>query len=336
MHATFSVKTIGIAYNLRRPEKVDDCDEEYDSPETIDSLSSELRRLGFDVLHFEQDEDFIKKLAKHKPDFVLNLAEGIGSGRGRESQVPCILEAMDIPYSGSDPVTLGITLDKYLTNNLLRTAGIPVPDIYLIASPGDLPALRDTFKRETAYILKPRWEGSSKGIFNDSIISSYDDLCPKAVNIMTRYSQPVVLEKFITGDEITAGLIGNSSPEVIGMMKISPADGSSDNFIYSLEKKRTWKETIQYHPENSIKEDIKAEITRAALSAFKVLELRDVARIDFRLDGDDAPKIIDINPLPGLSPSYSDLPIMYGLKGGRYTDLVRSILLTSFERCGIG
>ena len=327
------IQTIGIVYNLRKRRGEDDGDEEYDSMETIDFLVLELKKYGFDVRYFEQDESFYKKIRTENLDFVINLAEGIGHTRGRESQVPCFLESLGIPYSGSDPIALGITLDKYLTNRFLSDAGVSVPDIYLITYEEDLAGLEDIFAKQKRYILKPRWEGSSKGIFEDSVISSYRQLCGKAMDIIERYSQPTVLEEFISGEEITAGVVGNNkTARAIGMMKITSAGGEDKDFVYSLEKKRTWRETIKYYPEHSIEDTLRVAIRNISVKAFRALELRDVARIDFRVGEDDIPRVIDINPLPGLSPEYSDLPILSKLNGGSYSTLIKDILTAAFSR----
>ncbi|MBF0252790.1 MAG: ATP-grasp domain-containing protein [Candidatus Omnitrophica bacterium] len=331
------IKKIGIAFNLKKSNTEDDSQEEFDSIETIDALAGEIGKYGFDVVYLEQDGSFCEKAAKEKPELVINLAEGIGSTRGRESQIPCFLESMGIPYSGSDPVSIGITLDKYLTNRFLHIAGVPVPDIYSIAIEQDLLALKGIFDQGKRYILKPRWEGSSKGIFNDSVVSSYEQLCNKAMVIVEKYSQPVVVEEFIRGEEITVGLAGNKKTvSVIGMMKITPVGKKDDkDFIYSLEKKRTWTETIKYHSEKEISEGIKSKVKECAVKAFNALELRDVSRIDFRVGDDIIPKVIDINPLPGLSPVYSDLPILTKLNGGTYSGLINNILTQVFLRYNI-
>ena len=317
MNGAKDIQAIGIAYNLRKRCGEDDGDEEYDSIETIDSLALELKKYGFNVIYLEQDGSFHDKVRTENPDFVINLAEGIGPTRARESQVPCFLESLGIPYSGSDPIALGITLDKYITNRFLNSAAVPVPDIHLITSEEDLAGLEGIFTKKKRYILKPRWEGSSKGIFEDSVMSSYSQLCEKAEDIVERYSQPAVVEEFIAGEEITVGVIGNDkTARAIGMMKITSAGGDDKDFVYSLEKKRTWRETIKYHPERSIEKTRRDAARNIAVKAFKVLELRDIARIDLRVGEDNIPRVIDINPLPGLSPEYSDLPILSKLNGG--------------------
>ncbi|WP_286979029.1 D-alanine--D-alanine ligase family protein [Aminobacterium sp. UBA5514] len=331
------VEKIGVTYNLRCEAKdlePDDLYEEYDSLETIESIAKELGEYGFQVFLFEQNDTLIQKLLSVEPDFVLNLAEGRGTSRGRESQIPCILESLEIPFSGSDSVSLGLSLDKVLTSGLLASAGLPVPENRVFKRPVDLNNLGVLFKHHRQYIIKPRWEGSSKGIFHDSIVDSSEQLVDRVQRIWNLYKQPAVVEEYLPGIEITAGVAGNIKPECIGMMSITPKEETA-MFLYSLEEKRNYIERIQYNGPDTLGPMLRKDIAKLAVRAFEALELRDIARIDFRLDEKDQPHIIDINPLPGLSPAYSDLPILYRLSGGEYSDLLRIILREAFSRYGL-
>lgn len=329
------VPSIGIAFNLKRDHE-DDKFEEYDEIETIESLKKEIEALGFDVLLFEQDDNFLKNITEKKPDFVLNIAEGIGTTRGRESQVPAVLESLGIPYSGSDPIALGVTLDKYLTHCVLKSAGIPVPEMFMVKDSQEVVKLKNIFETKKMYVVKPRWEGSSKGIFLNSVVDNFQDLKERVHEILDQYHQPALVEEFLENDEITVGVYGNNGvASVLGMMKIVPQQKSQKIFIYSIETKRDWQNKVKYEPQNKIPSSVQTKITQAVLAAFEALEIRDIARIDFRLDSHDNPKIIDVNLLPGLSPRYSDLPILYRLNGGAYPELIKTILQESFKRYGL-
>jgi len=328
-----TVQTIGIVFNLKQPAD-DDTYEEYDEIETIEALQNEIERLNCTVVRFEDDGRFLQTISAAQLDFVVNIAEGRGSTRGRESQVPCILESLGLPYSGSDPVALGITLDKYLTNTLLRSAGIPVPECYCVRSLKDVKPLAGLFKKGKQFIVKPRWEGSSKGIFLNAVVSSSQELARRAGMILRRYRQPAIVEAFLPGDEITAGVCGNTPPRLLGMMRIRPRQESGGQFIYSLETKKDWEAQIVYEPPQVLSRDLRDRITAYALRVFDVLELRDIARIDFRIGADGVPAVIDVNPLPGLSPRYSDLPILCRLNGISYQKLVRKFLTAALKRCG--
>lgn len=326
-------KTIGIAFNLKKPSP-DDRYEEYDEIETIEALQKEIAGYGFKVVLLEQDDDFLKTIRQAKVDFVVNIAEGRGATRARESQVPCVLESLGIPYSGSDPIALGITLDKYLTSSILDSAGVPVPRMHMVRTLRDLDGLKGIFAKKKSFIVKPRWEGSSKGIFLNSVVDDFNDMQKRVRRVLSTYQQPALVEEFLTGDEITVGVCGNKSPRMLGMMRITHRETAQKHFIYSLENKKDWETKIVYEPHSAIPKSLQAKVEASALKAFRVLELRDMSRIDFRVGKSGVPGIIDINPLPGLSPRYSDLPILYRLNGGTYAGLVKILLTESLKRCG--
>ncbi|MBU1044016.1 MAG: ATP-grasp domain-containing protein [Candidatus Omnitrophica bacterium] len=323
----------GICFNLKR-ETNSDSDEEYDEIETIEFLQKRLENLGFEVILAEQDQDLFAKLNGNKLDFVLNIAEGKGKTRSRESQVPCLLEWLNIPYYGSDPAALALTLDKWLNYIVLKNSSIPVPRMYTISDLQQLQSLSIPFDGRK-YIIKPRWEGSSKGIFDDSVISSMDKCRDKVNFILTEYHQPALVEEFVENEEITVGLCGNQELEILGMMKISQ-NQQKETFVYSIENKRDWQAKIKYERAEEVIADKTLKLLRQyAMAAFKVLGLADVARIDFRVDNQGVPKIIDVNPLPGLSPKYSDLMLISQLHNKKFVDVVDKILNISLKRNNI-
>ncbi|MBN1794843.1 MAG: ATP-grasp domain-containing protein [Candidatus Omnitrophica bacterium] len=331
------VRTIAIVCNLKKAGSDSDQYEEYDEIETVEALRTEMEGMGFAVLVIEQDAGLVDTLRESRPDFVFNIAEGIGSSRTRESQVPCILESLHIPYSGSDPLSLAVTLDKYLTNRLLKTFDVPVPHLFVVKELKELERISFTPTKDKLLLVKPRWEGSSKGIFSDSLVSDMSALSERVARILDDYRQPAVVEEFMEGNEITVAVCGNAAPRVLGMMKIVPrGDKIRKQFIYSIEVKRDWRNQVEYIPSSLIPSLIREQVRKHALRAFSALELRDIARIDFRLDSKKIPRVIDINPLPGLSPHYSDLPILYTSQGGSYSELIRTIVYEALKRYDLG
>ncbi len=322
---------IAITFNLKKSGAKDDSFAEYDEIETIDALEKELKFFAHSIVRIEQTPDIIKNLIKEKPDFVFNIAEGINSGRARESQVPAVLESLNIPYSGSDPIALGIALDKYLTNIILKYAGVPVPFAFIIKDKGTLPCYKNIFRNKKKFIVKPRWEGSSKGIFSDSVVCDFEKLKEKFFYIVSKYKQPALVEEFLQKDEITVGVCGNAEPVILGMMRLSQANGKG-LFLYCQENKRDWQAKVKYESKNSIPKKIQKIIKENAIKAFTALELRDVARMDFRLDKNNIPHVIDVNPLPGLSPIYSDLPILCKLENKNYSYLIKKIMSETLKR----
>jgi len=328
------VQRVGIAFNLKSQSsegEPDDLYEEYDCIDTVNSIAGELEEYGFNIQYFEQDSNFTSKLQTEKPDFVLNIAEGKGPLRSREAQVPCILESLGIPYSGSDGVSLSLTLDKFLTHKVLSASGVSVPAFRQFSCEEDLQHCRLLFENNPAYIVKPRWEGSSKGIFPDSVVSGPEEMEARIRRIWERYKEPALVEEFLPGDEITVGIMGNGHPRVLGMMRICPVV-PSEQFLYSLDHKREWEQLIRYEGPEVIPPSLQEVLSAEACQTFKALELRDLSRIDFRIDREGQPRVIDVNPLPGLSPRYSDIVIMYRLNGGSYPDIIRGLLRESFTR----
>lgn len=331
------VRRIGIAYNLRRAASKDEADdryEEYDCIETVETLKRNIEGFGFEVVLLEQAEQFTETVQKTKPDFVVNITEGRGIARARESQVPAVLEMLEIPYAGSDPVTLAISLDKWLTHHMLAAAGLPVPTLFMFTREQDIRNAGHIFTLHREYLVKPRWEGSSKGVFADSVVTTHSELSDRVRRIWKLYRQPALVEEFLPGQEITVGVMGNRPPRVIGLMAVNPEPSGGRSF-YTIEHKRNWEERVRYAPPSAVDRKTKIAVSRDAVRCFRFLEIRDVARIDFKVDRLGVPKLIDINPLPGLSESYSDLPILYRLSGGEYKDLLRGFLREAFSRQGL-
>lgn len=332
------VRRIGIAFNLKKKTaaagETDDRYEEYDCPETIQTLEREIRRLGFETELFEDDETFLDRISNNPPDFVFNIAEGRGSTRGRESQVPAVLESLAIPFSGSDSVALAVTLDKWLTHHVLAGCGAAVPDLFMFSGEADIRGSIDLFEKHGRYIVKPRWEGSSKGVFDDSVVDNPVDLAKRARRIWKNYRQPALVEEYLPGSEITVGVMGNKNPAAIGMMLVQ-AEAAGSSAVYSIDHKRNWEERVRYLGPESIEPELRAILAAEAVKVFRVLELRDIARVDFRLDGTGIPKTIDVNPLPGISETYSDLPILYRMSGGTFPSLLKGILREALGRQGL-
>lgn len=326
------VRTVGITFNLKTGHGEEE-EEEYDPIETILALKTEIERYGFDVMLLNQDGSFMEELSKACPDFVLNIAEGRGKTRSREAQVPCILESLGIPYSGSDSLALGITLDKFTTGQLLRAAGVAVPGQHMIDRLEKVESLSGIFDGKRRYIVKPRWEGSSKGVFADSVVSDEAQLREKVRFVLERYGEPALIEDFLPNDEVTVALAGNGKARILGIMRILPAADPEGHFLYSIERKRDWRKCMRYENGDSLPPAVRSQIETEAAKAYEALELRDIARIDLRLDIDGIPRVIDVNPLPGLNPEFGDLPILFGLNGGDYSTLIRTVLEEAFARC---
>jgi len=325
---------IGLSYDLKEAIPVeqdgtDDVFEEYDSSETVELISAALEAKGHSVVMLGGGREFIDNIRREKVDIVFNIAEGRGNYRSREAQVPSILEMLGIPYTGSDPQCLATCLDKPVTKNLAAAAGICTPEWLAVASKEELcQTFWDGFPLPA--IIKPAYEGSSKGIRLTSLVYSVSQAQEEAQRILECYQQPVMVEEFINGDEVTVGIVGNLPPKVLGVMRILPKR-KDEHFIYSLEVKRNYLNLVEYECPAQLEEKILEKIALSSLKVFKALGCRDFARLDFRVSPKGIPYFLEINTLPGLG-TYSDLVIMAIKMGWTHKELIGAVLDAALER----
>jgi len=327
---------IGLAYDLKtaveaRPDAPDDEAEEYDPPDTINALASEIEGLGHQVVHLGGGNEFLRRIGSANVDLVFNIAEGKGTYRSREAQVPSVLEMLGIPYSGSDPLTLAISLDKPMAKQVVLSAGVSSPRYRIVRHLDDLHALAE-HGLNFPVVVKPAFEGSSKGIRLTSKVDRREDLEEPVKTVLNAYRQPALIEEFVAGREITVGVVGNCPPRVIGVMEVVPRNGLDGNFMYTIEVKREWQHLVSYRCPPDLPDGCIKAIEQKALAVFKALQCRDVARVDFRIDKKHEPHFLEVNPLPGLSPVNSDLPLMASLSGWSYRLLVKEILEAALQR----
>lgn len=326
---------IGLSYDLKQNIKLgqdcpDDALEEYDSPETVEGISQALSLLGHTVIKLGGGEEFIDNIRQIRPDIVFNIAEGLHSYRSREAQVPAILEMLDIPYVGSDPLCLAVSLDKVLTKKLAVAEGVPTPP-WLLFNEYDEIDIAAWHSISFPAFIKPAYEGSSKGIRLSSKVDDIHQAKDLIYSLLTDYQQPVMLEQFIEGDEVTVGITGNTPPEVLGIMRVLPKNPAG-SFIYSLEVKRDYENLVIYECPAILSPDQVSSIKKFSQKMFVVLGCRDFARIDFKMDNHGIPYFLEINPLAGLNPKNSDLCIMNRLLGRTYAELIEAILNTAIRR----
>jgi D-alanine-D-alanine ligase len=317
---------VGFVYNVRRPDSAEgDEDAEFDEPETIEAISNALASHGHEVIGLEADRTLPAALVAADVDVVFNIAEGKGQ-RGREAQVPALLELLGIPYTGSDAVTLGITLDKPVASTLVRAAGVATPRGFVLTN-GDGPLPEGLL---FPAIVKPVHEGSSKGISSDSIVVDEAALRDQVREISTRYGQAALCEEYVSGREITVGLLG-LPVRVLPPMEIVFLEGGAFP-VYSFEVKRRFEELVRYEVPAALTADQLTAIERASLVAFEALGCRDVARLDFRLDAAGVPHFLECNPLPGLAPGVGDLTFIAEAAGLSFGDLIGEILEGALRR----
>jgi D-alanine-D-alanine ligase len=330
---------IGLAYDLRDDYLAEGFTEEqvaeFDSAATISAIERTVQSLGYATERIGNGMALARQLACGKRwDLVFNIAEGL-YGRSREAQVPCLLEMYGIPYTFSDPLVCALTLDKAMTKRVVASAGLYTPRFGVVTSLADLEALQ----LEYPLFAKPLAEGTGKGVDKDSKVESPSALKKVCTRLLERFAEPVLVEEYLPGREFTTAILGTGrEARVVGTMEFSirPNAPAQD---YSYEVKETCEQCVDYFP--MPQGDLRDQVEALALGAFRVLECRDTGRIDLRLDAQGRPAFIEINVLPGLHPTHSDLPMIATQEGMNYETLIRSIIQSALSRqesalCRIG
>lgn len=324
--------TVGIAYNLKKgvPSEAEDMEAEYDSLDTVCAIRDVFESAGYGAELLEADADFPEKIRHSKAGLVFNIAEG-RNGRGREAQAPAILSFLGVPFSGSDETTLGIALDKAMTKRYLTACGVKTPAWQLVRSPRFAPDPSLRFP----LIVKPNSEGSGKGITGLAVARDETQLKALMERNFRLYGEPMLAEEYIAGREFTVGLLGNGEDlTVFEPMEIVYRSAEAQS-IYSYRVKKDYRDYVDYRCPAEIPADVSRKMKEAAALAFRELECRDFARVDFRLAEDGTPYFIEINPLPGLAPGYSDYPMLAGFCGMDYRTLILGVLQNALRRYGM-
>jgi D-alanine-D-alanine ligase len=323
------------------PSKIDEY-AEWDSAATIDAVANALSPLG-EVIRLEADENFPELLRERNPDIVFNIAEG-KNGVNREAHVPAICEFFGIPYSGSDPLTLSLCLDKARAKETLAYHGIPTARFTVVRDASDLDRLIGGLPFPLPLFAKPIHEGSSKGITEKNFCQTIDHLDEQVRFLLNTYLQPVIIEQYLPGAEFTCAVLGNGATArvlpIVGMNFTSLPEGAVP--IYGYEAKWIWD-----RPENplemfdcpaKIDSALASEIEHVTLDAYRILGCRDWSRIDVRLDAAGKPNIVEVNPLPGILPDPADnscFPKAARAAGLSYDELIQSCLKLAAERQGV-
>jgi len=321
---------IGLTYDLRDDYLAMGWSEEdvaeFDSVGTIDALDSTISSLGYETDRIGTVRHLCARLVRgDRWDLVFNIAEGVG-GRGREAQVPSVLEAYGIPYTFSDALVSAATLDKAIAKRLVADAGLATARFALIRAPEEVDAVSLRFP----VFVKPNSEGTGKGIDGRSCVRSREQLALACGELLRRYRQPVLVEEFLPGREFTVGILGtDGDARVIGTMEIMVKDIGSDR-IYSYQTKEECDSMVLYARLDA--GDLKERTEGLALAAYRTLECRDAGRVDIRLDVAGEPCFIEVNPLAGLHPTHSDLPMIATREGMSYTELIDGIVRSALKR----
>ena len=325
---------IGLTYDLRTEYLAAGYSEEetaeFDRPETIEGLENALATLGHQPCRIGNAAQLIQRLAAgERWDIVFNIAEGM-HGIGREAQVPAILDVYQIPYTFSDPLLMALCLHKGLTKLVVRHAGVPTADFALVERIDDV----DRIALDFPLFAKPVAEGTGKGVSPASKATDRDALRSVCAALLARYAQPVIVERYLPGREMTVGILGTgAAARPLGTMEVLLLP-QAEAEVYSYHNKENSEQLVDYSYPLAEKDEVVRQAEEVALAAWKALGCRDAGRIDIRCDAQGRPNFIEVNPLAGLHPWHSDLPMLCKARGIPYVELIEQILCSATERAG--
>jgi D-alanine-D-alanine ligase len=327
---------IGLTYDLRSEYLAlgytEDETAEFDRDDTIEAIETALKHIGHETDRIGNVHRLVERLGRgHRWDLVFNIAEGL-KGIGREAQVPAVLDAYGIPYTFSDPLVMSLTLHKAMTKRVIRDAGVPTAEFTVVEHPEDAGEARFG----PPYFIKPVAEGTGKGIYAASIVRRRKDLADACRHLLDAYHQPVLVERFLPGREFTVGVAGTGrQTRVLGTMEVL-LQPDAEQAVYSYHNKENSEELVRYRLVRPGEDPLIAEVEDIALRAWRVLGCRDAGRLDLRCDKKGRPLFMEVNPLAGLHPEHSDLPIICSLAGMGFERLIARILESAAERVRTG
>jgi D-alanine-D-alanine ligase len=325
---------IGLAYDLKDDYLAlgftEDAVAEFDSRKTIDAVAGALAALGHEVVRIGHVRALAGRLvAGERWDLVFNIAEGV-AGFGRESQVPALLDAYEIPYTFSDALVCALTLHKGMAKHVARGCGVPTPDFALVTTAAEAAAVA----LPLPLFAKPVAEGSSKGVTANSLVRSRAELLDVCARLLRDYRQPVLVERFLSGREFTVGILGGGdTARALATLEVVLLEGA-DEGVYSYLNKVDWQQRVDYRLLEA--GELRRDVEEVALATWRCLGCRDAGRVDVRLDDAGRPHMLEVNPLAGLTPEYSDLPIMAALAGMDYRTLIGEIVACAVARLAGG
>ena len=327
---------VAVTCNLKEKDdtKPPDYFSEFDSEETINSIVGAIKKNGHEVQVVNVSKsDLFTYFRKNKVDFVFNIAEGTNS-KFRESEIPAILDYLNIPYTGSKTFSLALALNKAFTKKILKAENIPTPrfQVFIKGTEQLDPHLKFPL------IIKPNCEGSAKGINSSNVVHSKEALYKKIKELRNLYKQEVLVEEFIEGKELTVGILENGKASVLPVLEIDFDNcKKSGEYFYSWRLKEfQGNEDLGLVPTfycpARLDEKTEARVKEIALRTHQAVGCFDISRTDIRLSKDNIPYVLEINPLPGLNPKESNFPMMAYAAGMRYEDIINSILISAEER----
>ena len=325
---------LGLTYDLRSAYLAEGYGEvetaEFDRDETIDALEAGLSALGHQVERIGHARQLAARLvAGDRWDLVFNIAEGL-RGIGREAVVPALLDLYEIPYTFSDPLVMALTLHKGMTKRVIRDAGLSTPAFAVVESARQV----DEVDFPGPWFVKPVAEGTGKGVTPTSVVRSREELGPRCEAMVAEFHQPALVETFLPGREVTVAVLGTGpKARALGTMEVILLP-EAEAEVYSYVNKERCEELVKYRLIRPEEDPMVAAAEELAVSCWRVLGCRDGGRVDLRCGEDGLPQFLEVNPLAGIHPEHSDLPIICNHLGVPYLELLRSIVGSAAERVG--
>ena len=323
-------RTIGLTYDLKSEYLAMGFPEEqaaeFDADVTVDTIDKVIRSRGHDTVRIGHVRSLARRLvAGERWDLVFNFAEGV-KGRSREAQVPALLEAYDIPYTFSDPLVCAVTLDKAVAKRILQASGLSTPRFAVVRTADDLARVALPYP----LFAKPIAEGTGKGVDRTSCVNSAAELREVCTALLAKFDQPVLVEEYLPGREFTVGILGTGhAARVLGSLEVTMRPNAATS-IYTYEMKEKCDDFVDYsRPQRGA---LIEAVEALALDAYRALEVRDGGRVDLRLDRNGAPAFMEVNPLPGMNPVHSDLPMIARQEGMDFDGLIAAILDSAMQR----
>ena len=327
-------KIVGLTYDLKedyqfKGDDPPDASAEFDPAPTVNSIVQALEEAGNKVVRIGNVDKLLSQIDNLRVDIVFNIAEGL-MGRNRESQVPILLEMKGIPYVGSDALTSSLTLDKLMTKKILISEDIPTPKFFQV---NGMQQIDDIDHMQFPLIVKPRYEGSSKGVDDNAKVKNSDELKNRTDYIIEKYKQPALVEEFIRGTEFTVGIIGNSPAQTLPVVQVKiEGELQLDEKFYV--HRYIFSDQLEYICPAQIPEELNKKISDLALKAYKAVDCRDFGRVDFRVDKQGRPYVLEVNPLPCLA--VEDIFMVVAKYWGLpFRDMINKILNAALERYGL-
>ena len=310
---------VGLVYELQDEQDIDGT-AEFASAYEVGHLAETIEALGHEVTRIGNIAQLVRFLGSgHRVDLVFNYAAGRW-GHAREAQVPALLEAMQIPCTGADAFTLTLCIDKAIIKRLWRSAGLPTPDFWLVARLDHISFLSDDLAGFPLFV-KPAREGSSKGIAAASIVATAEALSQRAAYLLEVYRQPVLIERYLSGREFSVGLLGTGdTAEVLGVVEIQHEEID----VVDLAGKKAWSpQTFRAVEDGALRH----QLCDLGWQAYRTVDCRAIGRVDIRMDCDQHPQLLEINPNPGLHPLRSAMPAIAKQAGLTYAHLIERLLV---------